>query len=304
MKPTLMILAAGMGSRYGGLKQMDSVGPSGETIIDYSIYDAIRAGFGKIVFIIRASFEDEFGRLYTEKLKNKIPTLFVQQELDRLPPGFTVPAEREKPWGTAHAMLVARQVISEPFAVINADDFYGSQAFSLLYEYLTGYDNRPVSEHCLIGYTLSNTLSDHGAVSRGVCSVDADGYLRTISERKGVERHEDHVRFTDGDSYGELSGDEIVSMNMWGFHHGIFEVIDEVFTDFLKSSINQPRSECYIPDFVERMTKSRSGLVKVITSGDSWFGVTFQEDRPIVVKKLQTLVNSGVYPSRLWGSGR
>lgn len=299
-----MILAAGMGSRYGGLKQMDGVGPSGETIIDYSIYDAIRAGFGKIVFIIRQSFEDEFGRLYTEKLKNKIPTLFVTQELDRLPPGFTVPVDREKPWGTAHAMLVARNVINEPFAVINADDFYGPQAFGLLCQYLASYNNRPASEHCLVGYTLSNTLSDHGTVSRGVCSVDTDSLLTTISERKGVELYEDHVRYIDGDGHGRLTGDEIVSMNMWGFHHSIFEIINEVFTDFLTSSINEPKSECYIPDFVEQMTKSRSGSVKVIISGDSWFGVTFQADRPIVVAKLQKLVDSGVYPPNLWGSGR
>ena len=300
MKPTLMILAAGMGSRYGGLKQLDGVGPSGETIIDYSIHDAIRAGFGKIVFIIRQSFEDEFARLYTEKLKGKIPALFVNQELDRLPPGFTVPAGREKPWGTAHAMLVARHLINEPFAVINADDFYGSKAFDLLGDYLSGYDHRPASEHCLIGYTLGNTLSDHGTVSRGICAVGADNLLTKISERKGVERFDGQVRYIDGDSYGQLSGEEIVSMNMWGFHHRIFEVIDEVFTDFLKSSLSDPKSECYIPDFVERMTQNKIGSVKVILSSDSWFGVTFQEDRPVVVEKLAKLVGAGVYPANLY----
>lgn len=295
-----MILAAGMGSRYGGLKQLDGVGPSGETIIDYSIHDAIRAGFGKIVFIIRQSFEDEFARLYTEKLKSKIRTLFVNQELDLLPSGFTVPADREKPWGTAHAMLVARELVNEPFAVINADDFYGPKAFDLLGEYLSGYDNRPASEHCLVGYTLGNTLSDHGTVSRGVCSVDADNQLTTISERKGVERFEGQVRYLDGDGHGQLTGDEIVSMNMWGFHHGIFDIIEEVFTDFLKNSIADPKSECYIPDFVERMTKKGAGSVKVISSSDSWFGVTFQEDRPVVVEKLARLVEAGVYPANLY----
>lgn len=300
MKPTLMILAAGMGSRYGGLKQLDGVGPNDETIIDYSIYDAIKAGFGKVVFIIRKSFEDEFGRIYSEKLKGRVPALFVNQELDLLPEGFTVPADREKPWGTAHAMLVARKLINEPFAVINADDYYGQESFKLLHDYLAGYDNRPANEHCLVGYKLSNTLSEHGTVSRGVCEVDDDGFLATIAERKGVERHEDHVRHVHEDGHGRLEGHEVVSMNMWGFHHGIYDTIERVFTEFLKEKINEPKSECYIPDFVDDIIQSGKGKVKVLNSPDSWFGVTYQQDRPVVVEKLAQLIKQGVYPERLW----
>ena len=301
MKPTLMILAAGMGSRYGGLKQLDGVGPNDETIIDYSIYDAIKAGFGKIVFIIRQSFEDEFGRIYTEKLKGRIPTLFVNQELNLLPGGFTVPAERVKPWGTAHAILVGRNLIHEPFAVINADDYYGQKSFQILHDYLVGFADRPASEHCLVGYKLSNTLSDHGTVSRGVCMVDDDGFLASITERKGVERHEDHVRHVHEGGHGRLEGHEIVSMNMWGFHHSIYEVIDRVFTNFLKSRINEPKSECYIPDFVDDIIQSGKGRVRVLESPDSWFGVTYKQDRLAVVEKLEHLIKAGAYPSRLWG---
>ncbi len=303
MKPTLLILAAGMGSRYGGLKQMDGVGPSGETIIDYSIYDSIRAGFGKLVFVIRESFDADFRAMFTEKLGGMIEMEFVHQELAMIPDGFSIPAGREKPWGTAHAMLVAKDVIKEPFGVINADDYYGTGSYKLLADYLTSLQSKPANQHCLIGYGLSNTLSDHGAVSRGVCVVDESGFLTGIDERKGVERHESKVRYIDGESFGELTGDEVVSMNMWGFHHSIFEEITRTFDLFLETATaEQPdlKAECYIPDFIEQMTSANRGRVEVVASDDSWFGVTYKEDRPAVVISLKDLVEAGVYPQTLW----
>jgi len=301
IKPTLLILAAGMGSRYGGLKQMDGVGPSGEAIIDYSISDAIRAGFGKIVFVIRQHFEDEFSRLYTDRLKGKIPATYVQQELHMIPEGYAVPSDREKPWGTAHAILVARNLIKEPFAVINADDFYGTDSFALLHKFLIGYDSRADNHHCLIGYELNNTLSEHGAVSRGVCEVDAKGLLSGIHERKGVERTASGIVYKAEDKVGELTGNEVVSMNMWGFHPSIFDRIHECFCEFLDKKMTDLTSECYIPDFIESMITAGTGRVEIVPSSDSWFGVTYKEDRPIVVERLERLVESGVYSPNLWG---
>ncbi len=299
MKPTLLVLAAGMGSRFGGLKQIEPIGPNGETIIDYSIYDAIKAGFGKVVFVIRESFSEEFKEKFDLKLKGKIKVEYVYQELDMLPPGFTLPDERTKPWGTAHAVLVTQDVIKEPFCALNADDFYGFNAYKTMANFLSHSEDP--NEHAMIGYKLNNTLSDYGYVSRGVCNITGDGFLQKIVETTKIVKRDGKIISIEPDGNEvQLSGEESVSMNMWGFHPSVFNVFEKKFKDFLKQYINEPKSEIFIPWVVYDMIKEGNAHVKVLKADSPWFGVTYKEDTPIVIEKLKKLIEEGQYPNKLF----
>ena len=298
MKPTLLILAAGMGSRYGGIKQLDAFGPSGETIIDYSIYDAIKSGFGKVVFIIREDFTTEFKNVFEPKLNGKIATEYVMQEMDSFTDGFKLPQGRTKPWGTAHAVLCAKDFIHEPFAVINADDFYGRDGFEKAAKFLTG----EVSPEtwCIIGYQLSKTLSENGTVSRGVCQVDADGNLISIAERIKIYPEGNKIIYEENNTKTELPPDTVVSMNFWGFHPNVFDYIQKLFQKFLKENIDNPKAEFFIPIVGDAFIRERKGKIKVIPTSSQWFGVTYREDAPVVKESIESLVESGVYPEKLW----
>ena len=299
IKPTLVVLAAGMGSRYGKLKQMDGFGPNGETIIDYSIYDAIRAGFGKVVFIIREYFKEDFMAAMDPKFGDKIDLVYVTQELENIPEGIEVHPEREKPWGTAHAVWVAKDEISEPFAVINADDFYGSDSYKVLYDYLT---SDQTENYAVVAYYLRNTLSDHGTVNRGVCYSNELKHLTKVVECTKIKREEDGVvRFPDGEGgKHELSEDTLVSMNMWAFKPSYFKYVNEQFEDFLRASGKELKSEFYIPTAVDRLINAGVLNVDVLDTNSSWFGVTYQEDKPIVMEKLTALIKAGEYPEKLY----
>ncbi len=297
-KPTLFILAAGMGSRFGGLKQVTPVGPSGETIIEYSIFDALQAGFGKVVFVIRKSFSKAFKEKFDPLLSGKMEVAYVYQELDNLPRGFSVPGGREKPWGTAHAVLMGKEVIKEPFAAINADDFYGPGAFRAMADFLVSSAGR--NEYAMVGYTLKNTLSDFGSVSRGVCEVGATGTLKKITEQTSIRKTtQGIVADRDGQEI-HLSGEEIVSMNFWGFKTSLFEYIEDAFIDFLKRKGNEPKAEIYIPSVVFELIRKNRVKVKVLHADASWFGVTYKEEQPFVIAKIRELVNKGIYPENLW----
>lgn len=298
MKPTLLILAAGMASRYGSMKQIQSFGPGGETIMDYSIYDAIRAGFGKVVFIIRKDFADDFKEIFEPKLKGRIPTDYVYQDLNSFVDGFQVPADRTKPWGTAHAVLCAKDAVKEPFAVINADDFYGRDAFEKAYEFLTK-DVRP-NLHSIIGYDLAKTLSDNGTVSRGVCEVDSEGYLKSIAERTKVYRDGDRIVYEEDDQKRALPAEAKASMNFWCFHPAIFSIIEGLFHEFLAQNANNPKAEFFIPIIGDHLVRTGQGKIKIIPTGAQWFGVTYKEDAPQVKGSLEHLVHQGEYPSKLW----
>jgi len=301
MKPTLLVLAAGMGSRYGGLKQLDQVGPSGETIIDYSIYDAIRAGFGKVVFVIRKDFEYEFRKAFVDKLEGKIEVEIVFQELSNLPEGIQLPEGREKPWGTGHAVLVAAEKIDEPFAVINADDFYGPNAYKVMAEFLKELDQAEETQYSLLGYELEKTISEHGTVSRGVCDVDENNMLKGIVETKNIGLKGEEIGFTnENDEWKTLERGTKVSMNFWGFNPCFFGYLNSNFETFIKENIEDLKSEFYIPSVVD--TLRSTGLVRttVLNPKESWFGVTYKEDKPVVMEKLQKLVQEDVYPENLW----
>jgi UTP-glucose-1-phosphate uridylyltransferase len=296
-KPTLLVLAAGMGSRYGGLKQLDPVGPAGETIIDYSIYDALRAGFGKIVFVIRRDIQDAFRSAIGSKFEKRAPIEYVFQELDKLPSGFTVPANRTKPWGTTHAILMAENVIREPFAAINADDFYGAASYKVLRDQLVSGS----SDHSMVGFILRNTLSEHGAVSRGVCVCDNNGYLKSVTELAKVEKDGTGAKCVDqSGTLQKLSGDEIVSMNYWGFNPSVFAHLREALTEFLKKHGHEEKSEFYIPTAVNLLVNSGKARMKVLRSPDPWFGVTYREDKPHVAASIRALVARDDYPNPLW----
>ena len=299
MKPTLFVLAAGMGSRYGGLKQMDGVGPSGETIMDYSIYDALRAGFGKIVFVIREFFEEDFREKIVSKYENHVPVEVVFQELDKLPAGFTVHPDRVKPWGTNHAVMMGKDVIHEPFAVINADDFYGRESYAILAEQLKKMDGQE-NHYCMVGYRLHNTLSESGSVARGVCETDDKGYLTSVVERTQVERVDGVIKFKEGETWTEVGENTPVSMNMWGFTPDYFGYSDKYFVDFLEKNQENLKSEYFIPLVVDHLITTNTADVKVLDTPSKWFGVTYAEDRPGVVAKLQNLVDKGEYPTPLW----
>jgi dTDP-glucose pyrophosphorylase len=299
MKPTLLILAAGMGSRFGGLKQVEPIGPSGEAIIDYSIYDAIRAGFGKVVFIIRESFADAFKEKFDKKLEGKIEVEYVFQELDMLPDGFALPEDREKPWGTAHAILVAKDVVKEPFCALNADDFYGRNAYEVMAKFLTSSENS--TEYSMVGYHLKNTLSEFGSVSRGICDVDEKQNLNKIVETITIIKKEDKViSVEEDDSETLLSGNENVSMNIWGFKPSVFETIETKFSTFLKTEMDKPKSEMYIPSVVFEMIDEKLATVKVLEADSPWFGVTYKNDKPYVIEKINALIDKKEYPKNLW----
>ncbi|MCH5598575.1 sugar phosphate nucleotidyltransferase [Niabella ginsengisoli] len=299
MKPTLVILAAGMASRYGSMKQVESFGPSGETIMDYSVADAVKAGFGKVVFLIRQQFEENFRSLFASKLDGKVEYEFAFQELDMYLNGVDIPAERTKPWGTGHAVLCTKNVVKTPFAVINADDFYGFDAFKKAVEFLTtDCDEKTYS---VIGYPLMNTLSDHGTVNRGVCGLDEKGNLASVVERIGIGLEDDKVKVTDGLQPDELSKDTVVSMNFWCFHPSVYDLYEKDFKAFIKESIAVPKSEFLIPAVVDNFIKD-GGVVKVITTSAQWFGVTYKEDAPAVQKQLNGLIEKGEYSTNLWGA--
>lgn len=301
MKPALLVLAAGLGTRYGGLKQIDAVGPNGETIIDYSVYDALRAGFGKVVFVIRHYFEDAFREKVSSKFDDFVQTVCAYQELDACLRDYVTTIDREKPWGTGHAILVARDVIDEPFAVINADDYYGPNSFAAILRFIAAKDAAP-DEHAMVGYTLRNTLSDYGAVSRGVCECDDQMFLRKIVERKAIEKHADGARYFDADGTEHpLTGDEIVSMNLWGFQPSVFDHFQSSFDRFLREQGDRDNSELLIPSVTDDLVKSGKVTVKVLRTDDSWFGVTYRRDRPIAIECVRQLIDEGVYPEKLWG---
>lgn len=299
MKPTLYILAAGMGSRYGGLKQLDGLGPNGETIMDYSVYDALRAGFGKIVFVIRHDFEDEFREKVIAKYKDHVATDVVFQSIDALPEGFSVPEGRTKPWGTNHAVLMGKDVINEPFAVINADDYYGAESFKILADFLRSVEGKS-NEYCMVGFKIENTLSENGGVSRGLCQVSDEGFLTGVNECHGI-------RFKDGKLIQLVDGREeafpegaSVSMNMWGFTPDYFEYSEKALVEFLSAHGNELKSEYYIPTVVNDLINAGTVTLKVIQTPSKWFGVTFAEDRPATVAKFAELTEQGVYPSPLF----
>ncbi len=310
MQPTLLVLAAGMGSRYGGLKQIDPVGPAGETVLDYAVFDALRAGFGRVVFIIRRDFEEVFRAQIGAKYAGRIAVDYVFQSLDALPEGFSTPADREKPWGTGHAVWCARDTVREPFAVINADDFYGAESFAQLGKFLTskaatprGFD--PMSGHrtprtvaaqfAMVGFKLSNTLSEHGAVSRGICQAGDDGLLTSIVEHTGI------LPETIGSGAGKkYSGQEIASLNCWAFTPALFAGLDAQLRTFLAERSREAKSEFYLPAAVSTMIVTGAATVKVLPTESNWFGVTYREDKPRVVAAIAALVAAGKYPARLF----
>jgi len=299
MKPTLLILAAGMGSRYGGLKQIEPVGPNGETILEYSVFDAIRAGFGKVVFVIRESFADDFKTRFEPKLAGKIKIEYAFQEIDKLPEGFKLPEDREKPWGTGHAVLMAKDLIKEPFAAINADDFYGAEAYQVIAQYLK--QSVIPEKYAMVGYQLNKTLSDFGSVSRGICITDSNNQLTQITETHKIRMEGNHILCeSENNVEVELTGKETVSMNFWGFQPSIFESIENQFIDFLTNNLNHLKSEFYIPFVVFEMIKRGQVAVEVLTADSPWFGVTYKEDKPFVIQQIQNLTNQGIYPEKLW----
>ena len=300
MKPTLLVLAAGMGSRYGSLKQIDPVGPNGETIIDYSVFDAMKAGFGKVIFIIRKSIEKDFNDSLMKKYAGHIDVDYVFQELDIVPPCVALPPDRVKPWGTGHAVLMAKSKIAEPFAVINGDDFYGAGAFAALAPYLASLTDSKSADYAMVGYSLKNTLSDFGTVSRGVCDVTDDGFLSSIVERTKIAQNGTRIAHTDENGEIVLSADTIVSMNFWGFAPSFFDYLESGFESFIKTRSADLKSEYYITTPIDALIKTNERRVKVLTSDAKWFGITYKEDKPAVIARVKKLVESGVYPAQLW----
>ena len=299
MQPTLLILAAGMASRYGSMKQTEGFGPSGETIMDYSIYDAIRAGFDKVVFIIREEFAEGFRKSFDAKLKGKIAVEYVYQDLTDYVPQSDIPADRKKPWGTGHAVLCAKDVINEPFAIINADDFYGQDGFKKAADFLINESNDKTA--AIIGYMLNKTLSDHGTVSRGVCEVDANNNLISINERTSLAGKDNKIFYEEGGVQVEVPVDSSVSMNFWCFHPDIFPLIEKLFAQFVKENKDNIKAEFFIPIIGDHMISEEGGKIKVIPTTSQWFGVTYKEDAPSVKSSLRALIEKGEYPSSLWG---
>lgn len=298
MKPTLVILAAGMGSRYGGLKQIDPVGPNGETIIEYSIYDAIEAGFGKVVFVIREGFAEDFKRRFTGKFDDKIEIAYAYQDVNTPVEGIDTLPERTKPWGTMHAVLVARDVVNEPFAVINADDFYGADGFHKIADFLKNKCTEDT--YTMVGYVLRNTLSEHGQVSRGVCVADTENNLAKIDERTKIHWKDGKVVYYEEDTATEVDPDSVVSMNFWGFHPNIFERSRQMFIDFVKENKDNPKAEFFIPLVADTLINAGEAKFPILTSNDRWHGVTYIEDRPVVVEAFKKLAADGKYPTPLW----
>lgn len=303
MKPTLLLLAAGMGSRYGGLKQLDGLGPNGETIMDYSIYDAIKAGFGKIVFVIRKDFEEDFRKKILAKYEGHIPAELVFQSLDALPAGFTVPVGREKPWGTNHAVMMAKDVIKEPFCVINCDDFYNRDSFMVIGKFLSELPAGAKNKYAMVGFRVGNTLSENGTVARGVCATDAEGNLTTVVERTEVMRVNGAVSYKDEEGkWVTIADNTPVSMNMWGFTPDYFEHSEAYFKAFLSDPKNMEnlKAEFFIPLMVNKLINEKTATVKVLDTTSKWFGVTYSADRAGTVARIQSLIDEGVYPSKLF----
>lgn len=299
MKPTLFVLAAGLGSRYGGLKQMDGVGPSGETIMEYSVYDAIRAGFGKVVFVIRHSFDEAFREFVNERFGSKIPVEIVYQELNDLPDGYKPSPEREKPWGTNHAVLMAKNTIKEPFCVINADDFYGQNSFEVICRFLESVEGKN-NQYAMVGFRIQNTLSESGSVARGVCQGDANGYLTTVVERTHIERLPDGIKYKENGEWYPLAENTPVSMNIWAFTPDYFEHSESYFKEFLKEHGQELKSEFFIPLMVNKLIQDKTSTVKILDTDAQWFGVTYKEDKPLVISKINQLVENNIYPENLW----
>jgi dTDP-glucose pyrophosphorylase len=299
MKPALLVLAAGMGTRYGGNKQLDEVGPSGETIIDYSIYDAIRAGFGKIVFVIRRDIEEQVRERFVDRLDGKIEVDYVFQEITNLPEGVKVAPDRQKPWGTSHAILVTKEKIKEPFGVINADDYYGVDSFSILRDFLVNDKN--TNNYCIVGYKLGNTLSEHGHVNRGVCNAGEDGLLRNIVETRQIEKTKDGATAPGPDGKTlHFTGNEIVSMNLWGFKPSCYDFLGKEFRNFINNSGMDLKSELDIPTSVDKFVKNGEITIQVLMSNERWFGVTYREDKPYVVENIKKMIRKGIYPARIY----
>lgn len=303
MKPTLLLLAAGMGSRYGGLKQLDGLGPNGETIMDYSIYDAIKAGFGKIVFVIRKDFEEDFRKKIMPKYEGHIPAEICFQSLDSLPAGFTVPEGRQKPWGTNHAVMMAEGVIREPFCVINCDDFYNRDAFMVIGKFLAELPEKSTNHYAMVGFRVGNTLSENGTVARGVCSTDATGNLSTVVERMEVMRVDGTVSYKDEQgAWVGIDDNTPVSMNMWGFTPDYFTHSDAYFREFLSDPKNREnlKAEFFIPLMINKLVNEKTATVKVLDTTSKWFGVTYAADRDGTVTRIKQLINEGVYPAKLF----
>jgi UTP-glucose-1-phosphate uridylyltransferase len=298
MKPTLVILAAGMGSRYGGLKQLDEVGPNGEAIIDYSLYDAIQAGFGKVVFVIRTDFEEAFKARFEPNLKGKIEVEYVFQSLDKIPAGAVIHPGREKPWGTSHATMMAETAVHEPMAVINADDFYGNKAYQVMADFLNSSTDE--NEYSMVGYNVANTLSEFGTVSRGICNTDADGYLTTVVERTKIKRDEDGIFYYEDEKRFKLEETTPVSMNFWGLKPNVFKYLNEGFAEFLTNHGNELKSEYYIPLLINDNIIKNKIRTKVLQCDSPWFGVTYIEDKPFVQQRIRDLIEAGTYPNNLW----
>ena len=298
MKPTLLVLAAGMGSRYGGLKQVDPVGPNGEILLEYSAFDALRAGFGRLVFVIRKDIEEPFREKISSRVEGQIPVDYAFQDRSELPEGFSFPEGRTKPWGRAQAILSARSVVKEPFVAINADDFYGPSSFATVAAHLGQASG---DSYSMVGFQLKNTLSEHGSVSRGVCEVDADSKLISVTEHTKIESTPDGPVSTlpDGSTH-RFTGDELVSMNFWGLYPSIFSQLENQFRDFLQARSQDLKSEMYIPAVLDQIIRTKQGSVRVLTSQESWFGVTYPEDKALVVGQIAQKVAAGVYPERLW----
>jgi hypothetical protein len=305
IKPTLVVMAAGMGSRYGGLKQIDPIGPSGEIIMDYSIYDAIKVGFGKVVFIIKEERLADFKEIIGKKVEALVETVYVFQKIDTVPSGYSVPAERTKPWGTAHAIMCCKNEVDTPFLVINADDFYGKSTFKLMRDYLVNLENsKECYEYSMVGFKLENTLTENGHVARGVCEVDSHGYLSAIKERTQIEKFEKGARYTeDGEIWVDIPEGSTVSMNTWGLTTSIFEELEKKFPIFLEENKNNIlKAEYLLPSVIDSLISEDKVKVKVLTSEDQWYGVTYKEDKPVVRAAIMNLVRKGIYPEKLWGT--
>ena len=300
MKPTLLILAAGVGSRYGGIKQLDRIGPNGETLLDYSIYDAVQAGFDKVVFIIKESLEAGFKEMFINRLRDQIEVDYVFQEIWMVPEGILVPDERQKPWGTGHAVLMAEDRIDKPFAVINADDFYGRKAYEAVAGYYQSWTPEKANDYCMIGYHLDRTLSEFGSVSRGICQLNGENELVDVVERTSIERTKTGIMYKDGNEAFVLPDGSVVSMNFWGFTPSFFSHLKSGFDSFIRKNYENLKAEFYIPSMVNTMIKSGEARVKVLSCDEQWFGMTYQEDRIIVVESIRALIHKGVYPQKLW----
>ena len=300
-KTNLLVMAAGIGSRYGGLKQVDPIGPHNEIVIDYSIYDALKAGFDKVVFIIRKEIEDVFRESIGRRIEQKVDTAYVFQELDKLPDGFTVPPERKKPWGTGHAVLCAAKAVDGNFAVINADDFYGPGSFSVLHTHLSTAEDHEKYDYAMVGFVLRNTLSEHGHVARGVCESDKDGYLKSITERTKIQKIGDTVQYTeDEETWTHIRPDTLVSMNMWGFTPGFLVELKKWFPRFLSLHLGEPKAEFFIPTVVNELITEELARVNILPTNEKWFGVTYPQDKKKVKSAIRELIHRGVYPEDLW----